>query len=191
MPTRDSVERLIQNKIDLALVTLPVQKRQLRITPLRPEMLVAIFPADTRGVPDEITPEYVVRQTLLMEHTAGAVHALVARWLSGQAPPSRAPMYLGTIEALKSAVASNLGMSIVPEMTVAGRMTDIIVRPLRPPLSRTLALIEHRNKPNEPALEIVRNALLDLRETAIGRGRKTSKRPSRPGTFRQARSQHS
>ena len=129
-------------------------------------MLVAIFPADTPDIPDEITPGYVAGQPLLMEHTGGAVHALVARWLSGQAPLPRAPIHLGTIDALKSAVASNLGMSIVPEMVVAGHTNDIVVRPLRPPLSRTLALIEHRNKPNEPALEIVRNALLALRAGA-------------------------
>jgi DNA-binding transcriptional LysR family regulator len=163
MPTRESVERILQNKIDLALVTLPVEKRHLRITPLLPEMLVAIFPAGTRDLPDEITPEYVVGQPLLMEHTGGAVHALVTRWLSGQGPLPRPPMHLGTIEALKSAVASNLGMSIVPEIAVAKSTPDIIVRPLRPQLSRTLALIEHRNKPNEPGLEIVRNALLGLR----------------------------
>jgi DNA-binding transcriptional LysR family regulator len=163
MPTRDSVERILQNRIDLGLVTLPVEDRQLKVTPLRPEMLVAIFPADTPDIPDEITPGYVAGQPLLMEHTGGAVHALVARWLSGQAPLPRAPIHLGTIDALKSAVASNLGMSIVPEMVVAGHTNDIVVRPLRPPLSRTLALIEHRNKPNEPALEIVRNALLALR----------------------------
>lgn len=163
MPTRESVDRILENKIDLALVTLPVEKRHLQITPLRPEMLVAIFSADTRDLPDEITPDYVARQPLLMEHTGGAVHALVARWLAEQGPLPRAPMHLGTIEALKSAVASNLGMSIVPEVAVAGRMPDIIVRPLRPPLSRTLALIEHRNKPNAPALEIVRAALLGLR----------------------------
>jgi len=172
MPTRDSVERLIDNKIDLALVTLPVQKRHLRITPLRPEMLVAIFPADTKEVPDEVTPQYVARQPLLMEHTSGAVHALVARWLAGQAPLPRAPMYLGTIEALKSAVASNLGMSIVPEVAVARPQSDIVVRPLRPPLARTLALVEHRNKPIEPALEIVRKAFLALRECGKGQRRK-------------------
>jgi hypothetical protein len=60
-------------------------------------------------------------------------------------------------------VASNLGMAIVPDVSVAIDVSDFIVRPLRPSLSRTLALIEHRNKPNEPALEIVRNALLALR----------------------------
>jgi len=71
------------------------------------------------------------------------------------------------VEALKSAVASNLGMAIVPEVSVAMHLSDFIVRPLRPPLSRMLALIEHRNKPNEPALESVRNALLSLRTGAI------------------------
>jgi DNA-binding transcriptional LysR family regulator len=80
--------------------------------------------------------------------------------------PLRATMYLGTIEALKTAVESNLGMSIVPDVSVAKPSPDLIVRPLRPPVPCTLALIEHRNKPNEPALEIVRNALLALRGEA-------------------------
>jgi len=53
-------------------------------------------------------------------------------------------------------------MAILPEVAVHANMPNIILRPLRPPLSRTLALIEHRNKPNEPALQIVRNALLEL-----------------------------
>jgi DNA-binding transcriptional LysR family regulator len=78
--------------------------------------------------------------------------------------PLRAVMQLGTIEALKTAVESNLGMSIVPEMSVTRHSPEIIVRPLRPPVPCPLALIEHRNKPNEPALEIVRNALLALRD---------------------------
>lgn len=175
MPTRESVERILQNRLDLALVTLPVEKRHLRIAPLLPERLVAIFPAGTRGLPDEVTPEFAARQPLLMEHTGGAVYALVVRWLSGLGSLPRPPMHLGTIEALRSAVASNLGMSIVPEIVVARHSADIIVRPLRPQLSRTLALIEHRNKPNEPALEIVRNALLALRtnrDTGIDRKRR-------------------
>lgn len=181
MPTRESVEGILQNRIDIALVTLPVPERQLRITPLRQETLVAIFPAGMTGLPDEITPDYVARQALVMEHTGGAVHALVTRWLSATAPLPRAPMHLGTVEALKSAVASNLGMSIVPEVAVTGNVPDIVVRPLQPPLSTTLALIEHRNKPSEPALVIVRDALLGLRvgEGSGGR-RRTDGRP-RPG----------
>jgi len=167
MPTPDSVENIMQNKLDLALVTLPVAKKQLLITPLCPQQLVAIFPADTPNVPREITPDYVARQPLLLEHTRSAGHAVVMQWLSG-VTPLQEPMPLGTVEALKSAVASNLGMAIVPEMSVAKHTSDFIARPLRPPLTRTLALVEHRNKPNEPALEIVRNAL-----SILGRGTTT------------------
>src|SRR5882757_9508043 len=163
-PTATSIENIIQNRIDLALVNLPVEDKRLKITPLCSERLVAILPAGTRDVPDEITPAYVARQALLVEQPSSAAHPLVRGWLSAAHESSpREPMPLGTIEALKIAVASKLGMAIVPEVAVAMHMSDFIVRPLRPPLARTLALIEHRNKPNEPAIEIVRNALLTLR----------------------------
>jgi len=180
-PTPNSVENIIQNRIDLGLVNLPVQKKkQLKITPLCPEVLLAIFPVGTRDVPDEITPGYVARQNLLVEQASSAAHSLVLGWLSGQASPPRAPTALGTVEALKSAVASNLGMAIVPEASIAMRMSDFIVRPLRPPLSRMLALIEHRNKPNEPALESVRNALLSLRTVGTIESRTHKARRNKP-----------
>jgi DNA-binding transcriptional LysR family regulator len=89
-------------------------------------------------------------------------------------------MPLGAIEALKSAVASGLGMAIVPEVAVAMHMSDFTVRPLRPPLTRTLALVEHRNKPNEPALEIVRNALLTLREVEPIEHKTSKRRRNKP-----------
>jgi DNA-binding transcriptional LysR family regulator len=165
MPTRDSVEQVIRNNIDLALVTLPVEKRQLRITPLCRQALIAIFPRGTANLPDEVTPAFVAEQSLLIEHARGAVHALVMRWLGDKLPLPRPPMHLGTIEALKTAVAANLGMSIVPDVAVRKRNRDLIVRPLRPQVPCTLALIEHENKPRASALEIVRDALLGLRAT--------------------------
>ena len=90
-------------------------------------------------------------------------------------------MPLGTIEALKSAVASNLGMAIVPEVAVAQRMSDFVVRTLQPPLARTLALIEHRNKPNEPALDIVRGVLLSLRMAEAIEPETGKRRVQKPG----------
>jgi DNA-binding transcriptional LysR family regulator len=165
MPTQESVENILQHKIDLALVTQSVDNRQLRVTPLLLEMMVAIFPGGTRDIPKEITAEYIARQPLLLltEQKTSAGYPLVMGWLSAVAHWPREPMPLGTVEALKSAVASNFGMAIVPEVTVDKHTPDIIVRPLRPRLSRTLGLIEHHSKPSEPALEVVRNALLTLR----------------------------
>jgi DNA-binding transcriptional LysR family regulator len=165
MATRDAVEKTIRNEIDFGLVTLPVKSAQLTITPLRPETLVAILPATTRNVPKEVTPEYAAQQPLVLEHERGAVHALVMQWLSKYLPLPREPMHLGIVEAAKQAVASGLGMSIVPDVSVAEPTPHFIVRPLNPPVPCTLALVEHRNKPNEPALEIVREALLGLRST--------------------------
>ena len=165
-PTPTSVDNIIHNRIDIALVNLPVQKKQLRTTMLCDEEMVAIFPAGSRNIPREITPGEVGRHNLLVEQQTSAAYALVLGWLSGQGPRIREPMPLGTVEALKSAVASNLGMAIVPEVAIATHKSDFVVRRLKPVLSRTLALIEHRNKPNEPALEIVRNALLGLRTVA-------------------------
>jgi DNA-binding transcriptional LysR family regulator len=109
-----------------------------------------------------------------VEQQTSAAYALVIGWLARQGPQGRQPMPLGTVEALKSAVASNLGMAIVPEVAIAAHGSDFVVRPLRPALSRTLALIEHRHKPNEPALEIVRNALLVLRESGSSPSRGVS-----------------
>lgn len=163
MPTRDTIEHIIKNTVDIGLVTLPVDEPRLTVTPLREEPLVAILPATMRGVPDEITPDYAARQPLVLEHARGAIYGLVRQWLSKQLPLPIAPMHIGTIEAAKKCVVSNLGMSIVPRSVAADLPSDVLVRPLRPAIMRRGALIEHRNKPNDPALEIVRNALLELK----------------------------
>ncbi len=163
MPTCETVELLIQNRIDIGLVTLPVDDTQLRVTPLCRETLVAILPASTPDIPDVVTPEYAARHPMVLEHTRGAVYALAMQWLSRQQPLSFAPMHLGTVEAMKKVVGLGMGMSIVPDVSVAEESPDIVVRPLDPPIPCTLALAEHRCKANEPALEIVRNALLGLK----------------------------
>ncbi|TDH59121.1 LysR family transcriptional regulator [Dankookia rubra] len=161
MPTRDSVDGVLRNALDLALVTLPVKAPRLRITPLRPGVLVAIFPANARDVPDIVTPAYFARQTVVLEHARGAVHALVMQWLAG-CKLQGAPMWMGTIEAVKKAVASGLGVSIISDVTASEPTSEIVVRPLQPAVPCTLALVEQQNPPEEPALGIVRNALLEI-----------------------------
>ena len=163
MTTRDTIENIIQNTIDFGLVTLPIKSALLKATPLRPQACVAILPAATRDVPDVITPHYVARQPLVLEHERGAMHSLVMNWLSKHLPLTRQPMHVGIIEAAKQAVASGIGMSIVPDVAVAEPIPEIVVRPLKPALPCTLGLVERRKKSSGPALEIVRNALLALR----------------------------
>jgi DNA-binding transcriptional LysR family regulator len=184
--TRDCVESVIQNTLDFGLVTLPVKSPLLTVTPLRLQLCVAILPATTRDIPDEITPDYVAQQSLVLEHNRGAVHALVMHWMSKELPLTRQPMHVGIVEAAKQAVASGLGMSIVPDVAVADPIPGIVVRPLKPDLPCTLALIEHRNRPNEPAFDVVRAALLGLRTIGgSAAAAKPRKRQDRYGRARQ------
>jgi DNA-binding transcriptional LysR family regulator len=156
--TRAIVDAVLQNTIDLGVVTLPIEEANLRITPLYEERLVAILPQSMRNSPREITPDFAAEQPLILE--PGAIQGLVLDWLSASAVAPGAAMTVGTVEAIKTLVAAGLGMSVVPEIAVAELNRDLIVRPVSPPLHRTLALIEHRNKPEDTALKIVRETIL-------------------------------
>lgn len=85
------------------------------------------------------------------------------QWLAGQMPLSKQPRLLGTVEAMKAVVSLGLGISIIPDFAVAQPPPNIVMRPLQPPIPCTLALIERRDKSNDRALNIVRDALLELR----------------------------
>ena len=102
-------------------------------------------------------------------------------WIRSERSAPRVPMHLGTLEALKSAAAANLGMAIVPEMVLDGRERNLVMRKLSPPLKRTIALIEHHSKETSAALDIVRKALLALRlpNETIGRSREAPKEKKR------------
>jgi DNA-binding transcriptional LysR family regulator len=156
--TRAIVDSVLENSIDLGVVTLPIEEANLRITPLYEERLVAILPQSMRNSPREITPGFAAGQPLILE--PGAIQGLVLDWLSASAVAPGAAMTVGTVEAIKTLVAAGLGMSVVPEVAVAKPSRDLIVRPVSPPLHRTLALIEHRNKPEDTALKIVRETIL-------------------------------
>jgi DNA-binding transcriptional LysR family regulator len=154
------VDGVLRNELDIGLVTLPITESRLRITPLYVEAMVAILPRSMREIPDEITPAYVAGQFLVLEF--GAVSRLINAWLSSRMLAPQSSMILSAVEAVKIVVSAGMGMSIVPAMSVVCPGDDIAIRPLNPPLTRTLALIQHRNKPDDLALRIVRDVLMEL-----------------------------
>jgi DNA-binding transcriptional LysR family regulator len=136
------VDGVLRNEIDIGLVTLPVEDSRLAITPLHVDQMVAIVPASTRDIPDEITPDYVAGQFLVLEF--GAVSRLVTDWLSSaRALAPQSSMVVSAVEAIKIVVSAGMGMSIVPAISVARPNDDLVVRSIYPPLTRTLARISH------------------------------------------------
>ena len=166
--TTGVVERILRNEIDIGVVSLPINERQLDIAPLKAEPLVAIFAARTRNLPNRVTAQFLRQYPLLLEFARAHVRALIIDWLSADGVDPRPAMELDNLEAVKRMVASGLGASIVPSAAIADASDGVklVARPLRPSLSRTLALVQRRDKPDDAALRIVRTALMTLSEKA-------------------------
>ena len=118
----------------------------------------------TPPTPAKITPKFLLQQTLLLEYARAHVRALIMQWLSEDGVEPRPAMELDNLEAVKRMVAAGLGASIVPLAAVSaeGAAPGIVWRPLKPALSRQLALVQRRDKPTDTALQHVRSALLSL-----------------------------
>jgi DNA-binding transcriptional LysR family regulator len=162
--TSGVVERILRNEIDLGVVSLPITEKLLEIVPLRAEPLVAIFPVATPKLPARVTPEFLLEHPLVLEFARAHVRALIIEWLSADGGEPRPAMELDNLEAVKRMVASGLGASIVPAAAIAEPIdrTSLAARPLEPALSRTLALVQRRDKPGDTALAHVREALMAL-----------------------------
>ena len=71
--------------------------------------------------------------------------------------------------AMRNLISAGLGASILPIEAVLGDSSNapVVLRPLDPPVTRTLALIRRSDKPDEPALTEVHEALLAIRNRRL------------------------
>jgi DNA-binding transcriptional LysR family regulator len=115
--TLDIVRAVEENRLDLGLVTLPVQGRSLAVTSVVDEEFVVIHASHETGT--------------LADYTCGAAGAaahclrgrqrhrdLIDRWFRSAGLAVTPVMQLGSIEAIKRMVRAGLGYSIVPRMAV-------------------------------------------------------------------------
>jgi DNA-binding transcriptional LysR family regulator len=137
----DIAAAISDNELDVGLVTLPVTGRQLLITPLRRDPLVAVSP------PGQAWP------------------GSDAWFRRGGARP-RVVMELGNEEAIKKLVGAGLGVSVSPAMAVRDevRAGALQARPLSPALVRRLGLVRRRDKAETPALRVFLAAVAGLSE---------------------------
>jgi DNA-binding transcriptional LysR family regulator len=131
--------------------------------------MVAILPATEHSIPAKVTPADVAGRTLILEYQRVPHRQLTRAWLQAGGVPVRPAMEFDGIEAIKSAVSAGLGMAIVPgpAMSEGPPMNSVVVRPLDPPLVRTLGLVERRGRAEPPALRIVREAIMTLRSDDV------------------------
>lgn len=161
----DGILRAVEeNRLDLALVTLPASGRSLSITPLLEDEFVAIFSAEQPDVPPRPTPQSLADQPLVVFEAGSSTRLLIDEWYLQAGLRIKPVMELGSIEAIKEMVAAGLGYSIVPAMSVAAphHRRGLQVTRLNPPLSRTLGIVLRQDKPLGKALRQVLDALQTL-----------------------------
>jgi DNA-binding transcriptional LysR family regulator len=162
--TNDIAEQILSNTLDLGFTALPVEGDELVATAVRTDDMVAILPATETDIPSVITPSDVDRRTLILEYQRIAHTQLSRAWLRAGGIEVRPALEFDNVDAIKDAVSAGLGMALIPSpaVTLGPPVNSIIVRPLDPPLIRTLGVVQRRNKPDNPALRVVRQEIMTL-----------------------------
>jgi DNA-binding transcriptional LysR family regulator len=162
------------NELDVGIVTLPVTGRQLAVTPLLLDPLVAVGPpAQAWPGRSGLTATLLAREPLILYERGGTIRRVIDGWFRRGGARPHVVMELGNEEAIKKLVGAGLGISVSPAMAVRDEVRSGVLssRPLAPPLVRRLGLVRRRDKPETPALSMFRSAVESLGGVSENRAR--------------------
>ncbi|HKA42204.1 MAG TPA: LysR family transcriptional regulator [Burkholderiales bacterium] len=163
--TENVVSRILDNDLDIGIVTMPVKEHPaIEIEPLREDPMMAFFPGAERNLPQHVTPQYLAGRDLILSQRSSQTYRIIAHWFETAGLELRPIMELGNTEAIKTLVAADVGVSILPlerkqGILVYGRTQ---VRPLKPVLMRQLGIVRRKEKPLEMGLKLVYDEVLTL-----------------------------
>lgn len=162
--TPEIVERLDRNLIDLGVTGLPVDGGRFETTHIRDMSLVAILPARDLDAPEVVTPADFEGLPLITLPQHSNLAQVTRGWLRTGGVEMRPAMEIDSLDAIRKLVAARLGVALVPEASLPRdeAAEGIVSRPLDPPLALRLGLIRRRNAPDDPALAVVRDAIMTL-----------------------------
>lgn len=148
--TADITKAVEENRIDVALVTLPAVGRILEVIPLLRDEFVCISTREFT-LPQRITPSSIAELPVLLFEPGGNTRGIVDEWLAREGYVLKPIMSLGSVEAIKALVGAGLGCAIVPSMAIQKGTGSLVSRSLSPRLFRELAVIVRRDKPQHRA----------------------------------------
>lgn len=154
--TPEVLRMVLEEQVDLGLVTSPVRHRALETIPLyRDRMLVIARPDHPlAGLGPEVEPAALGAHRLILFERGSGFRTYLEEVFESRGVLLRPDMELDSIEAIKEMVQAGLGISVVPEMAVArelaaGTLTSL---PLTgwPPMERTTSMIIRRSPGARP-----------------------------------------
>jgi len=157
---------VVENELDVGIVSLPVRERELAVTPLFDDELVAIAPPLPRWRRLRVIgPEALARESLILFEPGGTVRRVIDGWFRRAGAAPTRPMELGNTEAIKKLVEAGLGLSVTSWFSVKSdvRRRLLAAMRLQPALVRKIGIVRRRDKPSTPALAAFHAGLEQLR----------------------------
>lgn len=147
---RHTIERLLRNELDFGLVAGPVTDPLLVSEPyVDDELVLIVSPAHRFTREAQVHPGELRRETFLVREPGSGTQERMEERLSQLGIVPADTMQLGSTEAIKQAVAANLGISIASRYSVeseleSGRLCTANVPTLK--IQRQLLLLHHKDK---------------------------------------------
>lgn len=157
---------VVQNELDIGIVSLPVRERELTVTPFVDDELVAIAPPLPRWRRlKTIGAEALAREPLILFEPGGTVRRVIDGWFRRAGATPVRPMELGNTEAIKKLVEAGLGLSVTSWFSIRAELRARLLTSMRlsPALVRKIGVIRRRDKPRTPALDAFHAGLEQLR----------------------------
>lgn len=160
--TSDMLEQVERNAIDCAILSDPGNLgSHLNWVPFAQEELVLLTAADVK----KRDPLKILAEMPYIRHTRRAAVGLLAeRWLDEHGVSVRAAMEMESIESLTSMVAHNLGVSIVPNVSVPDAIFGTLrkIRLPKPRQSRVLGVV---SRADNSKMRLIEKLIEQLQKT--------------------------
>ncbi len=167
--TPDMLRRVEEGDLDAALVTMPAALGPSLIAmPVATDPLVALLPEAMLPAGRRTLSAADLERLPLILYEAGAnTRAIIDAWFRRGGRVPRPIMELGSVEAIKVLVSSGRGCSVLPALALGRDVGGAVIRPLRPPLLRQLAVVLRKEKVIDRGLGRLLDAL-NARKTRRG-----------------------
>lgn len=173
------LEQVLQHETDLGFVGPPVQPEELqREEYLLDELVLIVAPNHPMADEEFVSIDQLKQEVFVLREQGSGTREIMEEELSRKGIGLRKAMELGSTEAIKQAVAANLGVSIVSKYAITlevvmGRLCSAHIKDLN--LRRQLYTVSHRDRTLPLAaaafLELLRESKEDLSQEEDGASR--------------------
>jgi DNA-binding transcriptional LysR family regulator len=121
--TRDVARRLLEGRLDVALVEGPVTHERIQVVPWRTDELVVIAPAAHPLVHRRrVVAADLRKESFILREPGSGTRVVAESALAAQGVHPDATLQLGSTEAIKQAVAAGLGIAVVSRAAAADQL---------------------------------------------------------------------